>query len=174
MPREPKPLKVWNGWGIHSMPHLYRNQVLTIIAAESGAAVRRYAEAQGLKISASMWRDHWNESGNDLSIAVAQASPRLVLYQPMNLSVPSGLRGVWLPWAWDWPATSVFEARQLGPTPCTVCGTGIDECDEMVFAKHRACCSACSYSGTHNDPLNPAHHERIARAAARVKARADA
>jgi hypothetical protein len=159
------------------MPVPYRNQVHTIIAAESGAAVRRFAAVQGLDISASMWRDHWNESGNKLTIAVAQASPRVVLYQPMNLSNPSGLRGVWLPWTWDWPATLVFSSR-LGaasapPTPCTSCDTSVDICDELLFVEQRACCSTCAHQDTHNDPMTPAHHERVARAAARVRANAD-
>jgi len=172
MPRRERPLTVYGGMAIHSMPKPYRNQVHAIIAAESGAAARRYADAVGHKITSSMWRDHWSETGNDVSVTVASASPRVLLYQPTNLSIPSGLRGVWLPWSWKWPASSIYGPGSA--TACSSCGTDIDRCDEMLFEFAHACCSRCRYTDTHNDPMGPAHHERVARAAARVKARADA
>lgn len=165
-----RPLTVYGGWAIHTMPQPYRNQVHAIIAAESGAAARRYAQHVGYKLTYSAMRDYWSETSNALEVAVANASPRVLLYQPMNLVAPTGLHGTWLPWSWKWPSSSIYGPGSA--TACSSCGTDIDRCDELVFNGEGSCCARCGYTDTHNDPLTPAHHERVARAAARVKARA--
>lgn len=163
---------VYGGPGFVPMPEPWGRQARLIICAPSGAAARRAFAAVGWTITMGDWRHGWCDTGNAVELAVAHASPGVPLYQPEHGAAHQWPRGVWLPLTWPIPAPKIpSRADGYAPTPCTSCGTSIEDCDEKLFGHDgKGCCSRCRTTDTHNDPIDhPLHTERIRAAARRVR-----
>lgn len=174
MARRTEEWPVYGGPGFVPMPQPYRGARI-IVCAPSGAAARRAMEVVGWTVSRGDWAFGWCETGNELEVAVARACPQVPLYQPEWGSGHDWPRGAWVPLGLPIPRAPQPTGTPPGydPTPCTGCGTSVDDCDAIVFGPttRLACCDACARDDTHNDPIDhPLHRERIRRNAEAARA----